>query len=219
MSSGLPPEERAKWDALIKQEGGAMGLSGCRAFLENKLVNDIFYEGKFNGVPCVVKCSSRAPESIANEYEMSKRLLAADPGVCAEALALWRSEDGRRAFVVTRRLAGPSLTEMIARGAEAGETIRVMEDMLRIAAALQKAGHHPRQFPMRRGRTPEAHRRAVRHRQERLFRGSVSQESVDLSDASLRPSSRHGGPRVERRRDDASFHAAAAALRHCRRTS
>ena len=140
MSSGLPPEERAKWDALIKQEGGAMGLSGCRAFLENKLVNDIFYEGEFNGVPCVVKCSSRAPESIANEYEMSKRLLAADPGVCAEALALWRSEDGRRAFVVTRRLAGPSLTEMIARGAEAGETIRVMEDMLRIAAALQKAG-------------------------------------------------------------------------------
>ena len=140
MSSALPRPLRAQWDALIETEGKAFGLEGCRPFLENKIANDIFYSGTFRGEPCVVKCSSRAPDSIVNEYEMSRRLAAADPEVCAPALALWRAPDGRRAFVVTRRLPGPSLTEIIAKGAEADEAIGVMEDMLRIASALQKAG-------------------------------------------------------------------------------
>ena len=57
--NALPRRLRAKWDELIATEGAAMGLSECRVFLENKLVNDIFYEGLFKGRPCVVKCSSR----------------------------------------------------------------------------------------------------------------------------------------------------------------
>ena len=139
MSRGLSKRSRAEWDAFIESEGTALGLSGCHAFLENKLVNDIFYEGAFKGEPCIVKCSSRAPESIANEYEMSRRLAAVAP-VCAEALALWRSPDGRRAFVVTRKLPGPSLAGMLAKGVGEEEAIGVLEDMIRIAEALIKSG-------------------------------------------------------------------------------
>ena len=140
MRHGLSPALRAKWDALIATEGNRLGISGCRAFLENKLVNDVFYEGQFNGRPCMVKCSSRAPESILNEYEMSRRLASVDPGVCAEPLAHWRSPDGKMSFAVMQRLPGPSLTELIARGIEMDEAIGIMEDMVRIAEALQKAG-------------------------------------------------------------------------------
>ena len=139
MSKGLSKRERARWDALIEREGQAMGLSGCRPFLENKVVNDIFYEGTFKGVPCVVKCSSRATESIGNEYEMSRRLNAVAP-VCAEPLALWRSPDGRRAFVVTRRLPGPSLAVVLAKAVGEEEAVGVLEDMVRIADALIKSG-------------------------------------------------------------------------------
>lgn len=139
MSRGLSRRERAAWDALIESEGSAMGLSDCRAFIENKLVNDIFYQGTFKGEPCIVKCSSRAPESIENEYTMSCRLNAVAP-VCAEALALWRSPDGRRAFVVTRRLPGPSLAGIVARDVGEDEAVGVLEDMIRIAGALIKSG-------------------------------------------------------------------------------
>ncbi len=140
MSRSLLMNERRRWDAIVDEEGRKLGLSRCVPFLENKLVNDIFYRGSFNGVDCIVKCSSRAPESIANEYEMSRRLAAVDDCVCAESLALWRSEDGKMAFVVERRLPGPSLTELIAGGAAPDEAVGVLEDMLRIAAALQKSG-------------------------------------------------------------------------------
>ncbi len=140
MSRALTARERSRWDALMSAEGAELGLSDVRAFLENKLVNDIFFEGAFKGVPCIVKCSSRAPESIANEYEMSRRLAAVDPGVCAEALARWMSPDGRRAFVVLRKLPGPSLTDLLTRGVDDVEAIELMEDMVRIAEALLKAG-------------------------------------------------------------------------------
>ena len=131
---------RAAWWDVVTSEGPALGLFDCRVMLENKLVNDIFFEGLFKGVPCIVKCSSRAPESIVNEYEMSRRLAAVDPGVCAEALAKWVSPDGRRAFVVLRKLPGPSLTDLLARGADDVEAIELLEDMVRIAEALLKAG-------------------------------------------------------------------------------
>lgn len=137
--SVLCRRERRRWDAIVESEGAALGLSGCRAFLENKLVNDIFYEGVFKGEPCIVKCSSRAPESIENEYRMSRRLNAVAP-VCADALALWRSPDGRRAFVVTRRLPGPSLADIVAGTVGEEEAVRVLEDMIRIADALIKSG-------------------------------------------------------------------------------
>lgn len=136
----LPRRKRAAWDAVIAAEGAKMGLTGCRAFLENKIVNDIFYEGLYKGRPCIVKCSSRAPESIKNEYEMSRRLAATDPRACAEALDLWTAPDGRRAFVVMRRLPGPSLTDVLSRGVGEDEAIAVIEDMIRIAEALRKSG-------------------------------------------------------------------------------
>ena len=130
---------RAAWWDVITSEGSAMGLFDCRVLLENKLVNDIFFEGTFKGEPCIVKCSSRAPESIENEYKMSRRLNAVAP-VCAEPLALWRSPDGRRAFVVTRRLSGPSLAGILAKGVGEEEAVGVLEDMIRIADALIKSG-------------------------------------------------------------------------------
>ena len=99
----LPWRERAAWDAIIAEKGPGMGLSGCRAFLENKLVNDIFYEGLFNGKPCIVKCSSRAPESIENEYELASRMHAADPVHFPAAYAL---HPGPRAFVVLEKVEG-----------------------------------------------------------------------------------------------------------------
>lgn len=142
-SAGYNPlawRERAAWDRCIAEEGAKIGLSDCHAFLENKLVNDIFYEGLFNGKPCIVKCSSRAPESILNEYEMSRRLAAVDPGVCATALAKWMSPDGRRAFVVSERLPGPSLTELRERGATSEEAIGAIGDMIRITKALLESG-------------------------------------------------------------------------------
>lgn len=139
IGKSLSNEQRARWNAIVESEGVALGLSDCRAFLENKLVNDIFYEGSFKGVPCVVKCSSRAPESIANEYAMSRRLAGMAP-VCAEALAHWTSKDGRMAFVVTRKLPGPSLTEVIVRGIDDAGAIGILEDMVRIAEALHEAG-------------------------------------------------------------------------------
>ena len=140
MARALTKCKRDEWNRLIATEGTALGLSECRPFLENKLVNDIFFEGTFKGVPCIVKCSSRAPASIANEYEMSRRLAAVDPGVCAEALAKWVSPDGRRALVVMRKLPGPSLTDLLARGVDDVEAIELLEDMVRIAEALLKAG-------------------------------------------------------------------------------
>jgi len=108
----LAAVSRVAWDEIIGEEGVKLGLADCRAFLENKLVNDVFYEGTFNGRKCVVKCSSRAPYSICNEYELSKRLFDVDPRVCAEPFAVWRSDDGQRAFVVMEHLGGPVLSDL-----------------------------------------------------------------------------------------------------------
>ena len=120
----LPRKLRAKWDALIASEGAAMGLSDCRAFLENKLVNDIFYEGLYKGKPCIVKCSTRAPDSIRNEYEMLKRLWAIDKDVFPEPYDI---HDGDMAFVVMEKIVP-------------GKSIAPANDILRIAKALERAG-------------------------------------------------------------------------------
>ena len=103
MNRGLSRKLRERWDALIAAEGGAIGLSGCRPFLEGKLVNDIFYEGCFKGTPCIVKCSSRAPESIRNEYELGRRLHALDP---LHFPAVHACHPGPLAFVVMEKIAG-----------------------------------------------------------------------------------------------------------------
>ena len=87
----------------METEGRILGLSGCRPFLENKLVNDIFYEGMFKGMSCIVKCSSRAPESIANEYELGKRLHSVDP---MHFPAVYGHHPGPFAFVVIEKIEG-----------------------------------------------------------------------------------------------------------------
>ena len=98
MKKRLDSRTRRKWDALIEAEGKAVGLTDCRPFLERKLVNDIFYEGLCKGRPCIVKCSSRAPESIVNEYELAKRLYETDP---VHFPAVFAYHPGPWAFVAT----------------------------------------------------------------------------------------------------------------------
>lgn len=105
MKGRLDKRLRARWDALIETEGKRLGLVGCRPFLENKLVNDIFYEGTFKGRPCIVKCSSRAPESIANEFELGVRLHAKDPLHFPEVFAC---HPGPYAFVVREKVESES---------------------------------------------------------------------------------------------------------------
>lgn len=116
-----------KWNRIIETEGAKLGLSDCCPFLENKMANDIFYEGEFKGRPCIVKCSSRAPDSMQNEYEMLKRVHDADACVFPEPFALWVSKDGRRAFVALEKIGG-------------GTPFGPASDMLRMAAALRSTG-------------------------------------------------------------------------------
>lgn len=122
-----PSRLRREWNRIIEIEGAKLGLSGCRSFLENKVVNDIFYEGLFNGRPCIVKCSSRAPDSMRTEYEMLKRVHDADACVFPEPFALWVSDDGRKAFVVLEKIGG---------GTPSGPA----SDILRMAVALRSTG-------------------------------------------------------------------------------
>jgi len=123
----LPVRLRRKWDCIMASEGARLGLSECRAFLENKTVNDIFYEGLFNGRQCIVKCSSRAPDSIQNEYEMLKRVHSADAAVFPEPYALWTSSDGRMSFVAMEKVGSGTPTEPA-------------DDILRMAEALRSTG-------------------------------------------------------------------------------
>lgn len=137
MSEPLPGKLRAKWDSLIATEGKRLGLTDCRPFLENKIVNDIFYEGMFNGRPCIVKCSSKAPDSIKNEYDLSLRIFRHSPSVTPEPLAYWMSDDNRAAFVVTAKIMGYSLTELIAKGLSPNDIDRVADDILTLLRALE----------------------------------------------------------------------------------
>lgn len=137
MSEPLPGKLRAKWDSLIATEGKRLGLTDCRPFLENKMVNDIFYEGMFNGRPCIVKCSSKAPDSIKNEYDLSLRIFRHSPSVTPAPLAYWMSDDNRAAFVVTAKIMGYSLTELIAKGLSPNDVDRVADDILTLLRALE----------------------------------------------------------------------------------
>ena len=57
----------------------------------------------FKGMSCIVKCSSRAPESIANEYELGKRLHSVDP---MHFPAVYGHHPGPFAFVVIEKIEG-----------------------------------------------------------------------------------------------------------------
>ena len=127
MKNGLSAKLRRKWDSLVVSDVAGVGLSECRPFLENKKANDMFYEGSFKGRPCVVKCSSRAPDSIRNEFDMLRRVHALAPEVFPEPYALWTSPDGRMAFVAMEKVVG-------------GTPSNPAADILRIAETLRDAG-------------------------------------------------------------------------------
>lgn len=143
---GVPDDIRlnipacAGWRQIVDDAGGELGLADCRVLLENKYINDVFFEGRFNNRPAVVKCSSACAWSIGNEFRLASRLHAVAPSVVAEPLAVWASDDGRRAFVVTEKVSGPSLTELLARGVTDAQADGFAADILVLAEALKETG-------------------------------------------------------------------------------
>lgn len=121
------------------------GLSDCRVVLEDKYINDVFYAGVYRGRPCIVKCSSRCPWSIGNEHALASRLHAAAPSVVAEPLEhgddFGGGRGGRRlAYVVTARVSGPSLTDLLAKGLSEDQADAFAVDIRELARALKATG-------------------------------------------------------------------------------
>ena len=143
---GVPDDIRlnipacAGWRQIVDDTGAELGIADCRVLLENKYINDVFFEGRFKGRDAVVKCSSTCAWSIGNEFRLASRLHAVAPSVVAEPLAAWTSDDGRRAFVVTEKVSGPSLTELLARGVTDGQADGFAADIDRLADALKETG-------------------------------------------------------------------------------
>lgn len=126
---------QARWSLALEGPGADLGLTDCRVMLEGKYINDVFYTGRFKGRPCVVKCSSKCPWSIENEYRVASRLFARAPQVVAEALAVHDAP----AFVVTAR-EGPSLTTLLAQGLSADQADAFAGDIRDLAHALRETG-------------------------------------------------------------------------------
>lgn len=125
------------------------GLTDCRVFLENKYINEVFYEGVFQGRPCIVKCSATCPWSIGNEYDLASRLFARAPQVVEAPLAhgddFGAAPNGRRfsrplAYVVTAKIAGPSLTQLLAQGLTPAQADGFANDIRQLAQALRETG-------------------------------------------------------------------------------
>lgn len=106
--------------------------------LEGKYINDVFYSARMNGREVVVKCSTKCPWSIGNEYRLAQRMFAAAPEVIAEPLNT--AVQGNVAMVVTERVAGPTLTELLAKGLTPEMADNFADDFMRLAAALQQTG-------------------------------------------------------------------------------
>ncbi len=130
----------AYWRQIVDEAGAAMGLADCKILLENKYINDVFFECGFKGRSAVVKCSSSCAWSIGNEFRLASRLYAVAPQVVPEPLAEWSSDDGMRAFVVTEKVSGPSLTELLERGVDDKQAGVFAADILMLAEALKKTG-------------------------------------------------------------------------------
>ena len=131
---------KAEWRRVVDGVGAEVGLADCRVLLENKYINDVFFAGHFKGRDAIVKCSSKCAWSIGNEFRLASRLRAAAPSVVPEPLAAWESDDGRRAFVVTEKVSGPSLTELLARGVTDAQADGFAADIGVLAEALKKEG-------------------------------------------------------------------------------
>ncbi len=130
------PADTEAWRACLAAEGPELGLENCRAFLENKYINDVFFEGTCRGRACVVKCSSKCPWSIGNEYRLGRRVFELAPEVVAEPF-VWHADP---AFVAVEKVRGPSLTELLARGVTDVQADGFAADILRLARALREAG-------------------------------------------------------------------------------
>ena len=130
------PADTEAWRACLAADGPAMGLENCRAFLENKYINDVFFEGTCRGRACVVKCSSKCPWSIGNEYSLGRRVFELAPEVVAEPLA-WNADP---AFVAVEKVQGPSLTELLARGVTNEQADGFAADVRTLAEALKREG-------------------------------------------------------------------------------
>lgn len=131
---------KAEWRRVVDGVGAELGLADCRVLLENKYINDVFFAGRFKGRAAIVKCSSTCAWSIGNEFRLASRLHAAAPLVVSEPLAVWTSDDGRRAFVVTEKVSGPSLTELLAQGVTAAQADGFAADILMLAKTLKETG-------------------------------------------------------------------------------
>ena len=130
------PAAETAWRNIVDGVGSDMGLTGCRVVLENKYINDVFFEGQFKGRDAIVKCSSTCAWSIGNEFRLASRLRAAAPLVVPEPLAVWTSDDGHRAFVVTEKVGGPSLTDLLMRGVTEAQADGFASDILTLAKAF-----------------------------------------------------------------------------------
>ena len=120
-------------------------FSDLRVFLENKYINEVFYEGKFNGRDCIVKCSRRCAWSLGNEFELASRIYEAAPSVVERPLAHgtdFAADSGVEApqglaYVVTERIAGPSLTELLEKGIDERQAGAFAADIVALAHALR----------------------------------------------------------------------------------
>lgn len=124
----------------LSQPGPRPEISDARVFLENKYINDRFLEGRWKGIPCIVKASTKVVWSIGNEYKMNAAVYAIAPDVVPMPLAWHFAADGKSAFVVTEKVSGPSLTELLARGLTRDEADSFAEDIRELAVALKQTG-------------------------------------------------------------------------------
>ncbi len=120
--------------------GGSLEVSDAAVFLENKYINDSFEKGVFQGTPCVVKRSSKAVWSIGNEYRMAARMYAANPATVPRPLAWAYHCADHSAEVVTARVAGPSLADLLKKGVTDAQADGFAADVRALAEALKKEG-------------------------------------------------------------------------------
>ena len=120
--------------------GPEPAIADARVFLEDKYINDTFREGTFRGTPCIAKRTSKAVWSIGNEYRLASRMYAAAPTVVPRPLAWHYDCDAHAAAVVMAKVAGPSLTELLARGVTDAQADGFAADIRALAEALKREG-------------------------------------------------------------------------------
>ena len=120
--------------------GGSVDVVDAAVFLENKYINDSFEAGSFQGTPCIVKRSSKAVWAVGHEYRMAARMYAANPATVPRPLAWEYRCVVHSADVVTARVAGPSLAELIRQGVTEAQADGFAADVRALAEALKKEG-------------------------------------------------------------------------------